>query len=116
MVLDWRVQKVLALAHFNPKKELIVALDTSDYGIGAVLLHRLLTIPITPAFRTLLPAERNYSQIEKESLSIIYAIVDSYMVRHLHYKQTPNLYLFLAQRKGYWHTPWTGYNSGVLYF
>ena len=29
----------LALAHYDPKKELIVASDTSDYGIGAVLLH-----------------------------------------------------------------------------
>ena len=31
----------LALAHFVLKKELIVASDASDYGIGAVLLYRL---------------------------------------------------------------------------
>ena len=56
----------LSLAHFDPKK-----------GIGAVILHKFkdrTTKPIAHASRTLLPAERNYSQIEKEILDIIYAI------------------------------------------
>ena len=64
-----------ALAHPDQKKELIVSSDTSDYGIGAVLLHRLgdgSTIPISHASRTLLSTERNYCQIEKKSLLIIY--------------------------------------------
>ena len=67
----------LALAHYNPKKELIVASDASDYGIGAVLLHKFedgITKPIAHASRALLPAERNYSQIEKEGLAITYAV------------------------------------------
>ena len=30
----------LFLAHFNPKQEIVVALDTSGYGIDVVILHR----------------------------------------------------------------------------
>ena len=71
------LQSDLALAHFDPKKELIVASDASNYRIETVLLYNLedgSTISIAHAYRTLFPTERNYSQIEKESLSIIYAI------------------------------------------
>ena len=66
----------LALAHYDLKKELIVASDASDYSIGAVLLHKFedgVTKPIGHASRALLPVERNYSQIE-EGLAIMYAV------------------------------------------
>ena len=59
----------LALAHYDPKKELIVASDASDYGIGVVLQHRFedgATKPIVHASRAFLPAKRNYGQIEKK--------------------------------------------------
>ena len=67
----------LFLLHYNPGLDIIVASDVSAYGISVCILHKMpdrSTKPIAHSSRTLLPAERNYSQIEKESLSIIFAV------------------------------------------
>lgn len=68
--------KVL-LTHYNPHLEIIISSDASNKGIGACIQHRMTdnTIrPIAYASRSYQPAERNYSQIEKEALSIIFAV------------------------------------------
>ena len=75
----------LSLAHFEPKKDITVASDTCNYEIIAVILHKFkngTTKPIAHASRTLLPAERNYCQIEKKSLAIIYLIMKFHRFIH----------------------------------
>ena len=66
----------LALAHYNPNKQIYVVSDASNSGLGAVILYKEdgKLKPIQYVSKTLLPAEMKYSQIEKEGLAIIFAI------------------------------------------
>ena len=65
------------LAHFDPKVPLGLACDASKVGIGAVLYHRYdngTERPIAYASKALTKAEQNYSQIEREALSLVYGV------------------------------------------
>ena len=85
------------LTHFDDKRELFLATDASEYGVAAVLFHKATPEVgsnikaqtgekvISYASRTLSTAERNYSQIDKEALAIIFGIkkYDKYLMgRH----------------------------------
>ena len=65
-----------ALMHFDPKLPLVVVADSSSYGIGAVLCHLVDNVerPVCFVSRTLTTTERNYSQLEKEALAIVFAL------------------------------------------
>ena len=65
------------LVHFDPTLPLVLACDASQYGIGAVLAHKLLDgseRPIGYASRSLNAAEKNYSQLEKEGLACVFGV------------------------------------------
>ena len=65
------------LMHFSEKLPLKLGTDASQYGVRAVISHVLPSgeeRPIAYASRTLTKSERNYAQIEKEALSIIFGI------------------------------------------
>ena len=71
------LQSANLLVHFQPDLELILASDASDYGVGAVLSHRIADgaeRPIGYVSRSLNKAECGYSTIEKGALAIIFGV------------------------------------------
>ena len=63
------------LAHYSTDKDLFLQTDASGVGLGAVLFQREPTGEVRPvgyASRTLTKAEKNYSNIERESLALVY--------------------------------------------
>ncbi|GFR29767.1 hypothetical protein TNCT_40401 [Trichonephila clavata] len=70
------------LVHYDPSLPLTLASDTSPVGIGCVLSHVYpdgSERPIAFASRTLSGSEKKYSQIDKEALSIVWAVKKFYL-------------------------------------
>ena len=65
------------LAHFDPAKKLVLACDTSPYGVGAVFSHQMddgKDRPIAFSSQSLAPTEKKYSHLEKEGLAVIFGV------------------------------------------
>ena len=71
------LQTAPVLMHYDSTLPIVLATDASSYGLGAVLSHidkDGIERPVAFASRTLSVAERNYAQLEREALSIVYGI------------------------------------------
>ncbi|XP_037943047.1 uncharacterized protein K02A2.6-like [Teleopsis dalmanni] len=65
------------LVHYSTDLSLILCGDASPYGVGVVLAHKMpdeSEAPIAFGSRTLQGAERNYSQLDKEALAIMFGV------------------------------------------
>jgi RNase H-like domain found in reverse transcriptase/Reverse transcriptase (RNA-dependent DNA polymerase)/Integrase zinc binding domain/Integrase core domain len=61
---------------YDPKLPIVVSCDASSYGVGAVLSHMVDGVerPVMFVSSTLSPAEKNYSQLDREALAVIFAL------------------------------------------
>ncbi|XP_037563432.1 uncharacterized protein K02A2.6-like [Dermacentor silvarum] len=71
------ITKAPVLVHFDPDKPVILKVDASPYGVGAVVAHRDKDgqeRPVSFASRRLLVAEQRYSQLDKEGLALMFGV------------------------------------------
>lgn len=64
------------LIHYDPNKSIIIRSDASPYGLGAVLSHEIdgRDRPVLFSSSTLTSAQKNYPQLHREALAIIFAV------------------------------------------
>lgn len=72
-----QMQSDTVLTHYDPKLPVLLAVDASPYGVGAVLSHEYpngTERPIQFASQTLSATQQKYSQIDKEAYAIVFGI------------------------------------------
>ncbi|XP_026731607.1 uncharacterized protein K02A2.6-like [Trichoplusia ni] len=129
------VKKVLAssevLMHYSAELPLVLTADASGVGVGAVLSQVTAAgeRPVAYASRSLTSAERNYSQIDREALAIIYGIRKYHQYLYgrkfiLRTDHKPLTYIFgdkvgipvmSASRLQRWAVLLSGYNYDIEY-
>lgn len=66
------------LVHYDASQPLILTVDASSYGLGAVLSHGDIDSrtdqPVAYKSRKLSDAEKNYAQLDKEALAIVFGV------------------------------------------
>jgi hypothetical protein len=77
MALKSALTSTSLLVHYSSTLQIKLECDASPVGVGAIISHVMengTTRPIAFGSRTLSTAERNYPQIEREALAIIFGI------------------------------------------
>ena len=75
--IKWLLCTETVLAHYDPSLPLDLSCDALECGIAAVLFHRFADgseRPILNISKILSTTQRRYSQIQKEALSLVYAL------------------------------------------
>ena len=71
------VAEATLLVHFDERKPIILAVDASPYGVGATISHVFpdgSNRPIAYASKSLTSAQKNYSQLDREALAIVFGL------------------------------------------
>ena len=108
------ISEQATLVHYDPQETVQVMSDASPYGVAAVLLQQ--GKPVAYASRTLNDHEKNYAQLDKEALAIVFALkrfhmylygrhfticTDNKPVKHIMGPQSP-IPMLAAQRLQRW--------------
>ena len=67
-----QISKATKLSYYDPTNELILENDASDYGLGTAVMQE--GKPIAYGSRALSDTEKNYAQIEKEMLGVVFGL------------------------------------------
>ena len=117
---DLQLQVISLLVHYDDSKPLMLACDAFPCGLGAVLSHIMpdgVERPVVYASIILTIAEKNYSQLEKDGLAVVYGVKIFYNYlcgRHFLIESDHQpLHNFLEKRKEYY--PWLhqGFRDGL---
>ena len=91
------------LVHYDSSKQLELACDASPHSVGTVLSQDGKERPVSYGSQTFTAAEKNYSQLEKEALAVVYAVGKFHYYlygRHFIIQSDHHLYhTFLATQK-----------------
>ena len=71
-VIKEKITNTLMLAYFDQDKDLILQVDSSKDGLGVIIMQD--EKPIEYASRALTRSERNWAQIEKEDLAVVFGL------------------------------------------